>query len=102
MTLAVLASVRGDVAGFLSALIYVYELIILAYIVSQWLFSFGLRPGYSRSSAAVLGFLHDVCEPYLRVFRRFIPMLGPLDLSPIAALIVLQIVNSVVVNGIIA
>ena len=44
----------------------------------------------------MLGFLRDVCEPYLRIFRRFIPMIGPLDISPIVALIVLSLVGSVV------
>ena len=55
-----------------------------------------MRVPYSRWSDAVLGFLRDVCEPYLRIFRRFIPMIGPLDISPIVALIVLSLVGSVV------
>ena len=33
-------------------------------------------------------FLHDVCEPYLRIFRRLLPPLGPLDLSPVVAIFV--------------
>jgi uncharacterized protein YggT (Ycf19 family) len=45
-----------------------------------------------------MGFLRDVCEPYLRLFRRFIPMIGPLDISPIVALLALQIVGNLVVN----
>ena len=55
-----------------------------------------MRVPYSRWSDAVLGFLRDVCEPYLRIFRRFIPMIGPLDISPIVALIVLSLVGSIV------
>jgi uncharacterized protein YggT (Ycf19 family) len=46
----------------------------------------------------LLGFLRDVCEPYLRIFRRFIPMIGPLDISPIVALIVLSVVGGLVVR----
>ena len=67
----------------------------------QWLFAFGLRPPYSRASDAVLGFLRDMCEPCLRLFRRLIPGFGALDFSPIIAIIVLGIVNRVVVEGII-
>jgi YggT family protein len=44
----------------------------------------------------VLGFLRDVCEPYPSIFRRFIPALGPIDLSPIVAIFVLQIVGGIV------
>jgi len=100
MTL-VLATARVEVANYLSALIYVYTLLILLHIVVQWLFAFGLRPPYSRASSAALGFLRDVCEPFLRVFRRVIPSLGGLDLSPIVAILALGIVNSVVVQGVI-
>jgi YggT family protein len=96
-----LASARTDIAGYLSALIYVYTLLIVAHIVVQLLFAFGLRPPYSRLTDAVLSFLRDVCEPFLRVFRRIVPMVGMLDFSPIVAILVLTLVNAVVVEGII-
>ena len=93
-----MAAVRNDIADFVSALITVYTLIILAYIVINLIFAFGARPVYYRWLDAVLTFLREVSEPYLRIFRRFIPPLGPLDLSPIVAIFVLQIVGSIVVN----
>ena len=43
-------------------------------------------------------FLYDVCEPYLRFFRRILPSLGPLDLSPIVAVIVLAALDQIVVR----
>ena len=88
-----------SVASFLSALITVYTLLIFAYIVSQLVLQFA-RPSYSPALDAVLGFLRDVCEPYLRIFRRFIPPLGPFDFSPIVAVIVLQIVGGILVNAV--
>jgi YggT family protein len=97
----VLASTRTDVADFLSTLIYVYTLLIIVYIVIQLLFAVGLRPPYSRTIDAVLGFLRDVCEPFLRIFRRVIPSLGGIDFSPILAIITLQIINGIVVRGVI-
>jgi len=96
-----LATARVELANYLSALIYVYTLLILLHIVVQWLFAFGLRPPYSRASSAALGFLRDICEPFLRIFRRLIPSFGAIDLSPIVAILVLGIVNRVVVEGII-
>ena len=88
-----LAAVRDDIADFVGTLIYVYILIILAYIVINLIFAFGARPGYYRWLDAVLTFLRDVSEPYLGLFRRFIPPLGPIDLSPIVAILVLNIVG---------
>jgi YggT family protein len=97
----VLASARTQIADFLSALIYVYTLLLILYIVIQLLLSVGLRPPYSRTSDAVLGFLRDVCNPFLRIFRRVIPSFGGIDLSPILAIFTLQIVNSLIVGQII-
>jgi uncharacterized protein YggT (Ycf19 family) len=96
-----LASARTQIADYLSTLIYVYTLLIILYIVIQLLFSVGIRPPYSRTLDIVLGFLRDVCEPFLRIFRRLIPSFGGLDFSPILAIFTLQIVNTIVVNDLI-
>jgi uncharacterized protein YggT (Ycf19 family) len=91
------AGVRAQVAGFVSALLTVYILLIFAYILTSLIFSFGGRIPYSRWSSAALGFLRDVCEPYLGLFRRFIPPIGPVDVSPIVAILLLRIVGGLVV-----
>ena len=92
------AAVRDDVADFLSALLTVYIICLLAYIVINFFFAFGARPGYSRALDAVMTFLRDVSEPYLRIFRRFIPPIGPIDISPIIGILVLQIVGRLIVG----
>ena len=91
-----LAAVRNDVADFVAALITGYTLIILAYIVINLIFAFGARPGYYRWLDAVLPFLREVAEPYLRIFRRILPPLGPLDLSPVVGIFFLFILMRVV------
>lgn len=92
----VVAAVRDDIAGYVLAVIRVYSLLIIAYILTSMFFAFGGRVPYAQWSSAVLGFLRDVCEPYLSVFRRFIPSLGPFDLSPIVALLVLNFVGGII------
>jgi uncharacterized protein YggT (Ycf19 family) len=87
-----------DIANYVSALFTVYIVLIFLYILMNLLFSFGMRLPYARWSDAVLTFLRDVCEPYLRLFRRFIPPLGMFDFSPIVGIFVLYIVRTVVVN----
>jgi YggT family protein len=86
-----------QVADYVAALVVVYTILIIAYIFSNLFFGFGGRMPYSRAGSAILGFLRDVTEPYLRIFRRFIPPLGPIDLSPIVAIFALQIVGGLVV-----
>ncbi len=92
-----LATARTEIADILSSILYVYGIIIFLYIVVQLLFNAGIRPPYSRTSNAILQFLHDVCEPYLRVFRRLIPGMGGWDFSPLLALLTLYVVNRVIV-----
>jgi uncharacterized protein YggT (Ycf19 family) len=96
--MAVLATFRTDVANYVQAVFYVYTILIIAYILSSLFFAFGGRVPYSRWSSALLGFLRDVCEPYLSIFRRFIPPLGPLDLSPVIGILVLNFVGALIVS----
>ena len=94
----VLATLREELANYVRAVFYVYTLLIIAYILSSLFFAFGGRLPYARWSSAVLGFLRDVCEPFLSIFRRFIPAIGPLDLSPLVAILLLNIVGSLLGN----
>jgi YggT family protein len=89
---------RADIANYVNAVFLVYSLIIIAYIIVSLVMSLGARPPYARVFDVVLTFLRDVSEPYLRIFRRFIPQIGGFDFSPILALIVLGLVNRIVVN----
>jgi YggT family protein len=99
MTGLLLAGARTEIASYLSTLIQVYTLLIIVYIVVNLLLAVGLRPPYSRTTDAVLGFLRDVCEPFLRIFRRVLPMMGGFDFSPILAILTLQIINNLVIRS---
>jgi YggT family protein len=90
--------VRQEIADFLSALIWVYTLCIIGWIVAQLVFSLGARVPYNRFFSAVLDFLRDVSEPYLRIFRRLGLRAGPIDFTPIVAILVLRIGGSILVG----
>jgi YggT family protein len=89
---------RRQIAEFVSALFWVYTLCIIAWVVTSLVFSLGGRVPYNRFLNAVLDFLRDVTEPFLRIFRRLGLRIGPLDLSPIVAIILLQITGSIIVG----
>ena len=80
-----LADVGSSLASFVDVFIWVYILLLFAYILTSWI-RLPYRPWLNR----VQRFLYDVCDPYLRIFRRFLPPLGPLDLSPMVAIFVLS------------
>lgn len=90
------ALTRDDIANYVRTLIYVYVVMLFLYLLVNLVLSFGARAPYSRAFDAVMAFLRDVSEPYLRVFRRFIPSIGMIDLSPMIAIFVLLILDQVV------
>ena len=96
----VLAITRDNIASYVNALFEVYILLIFIYILTNWMFSFGLRLPYNRFSDPIINFLRDVCEPYLRLYRRLIPPIGMIDITPIIAIIVLYILDRLIVNAI--
>ncbi len=86
----IVADAIDAVRSFVDVFITIYILLILAYIITSW-----IRLPYSPILSRVQRFLFDVCDPFLRLFRRVLPSLGPLDLSPmigVFTLILLRVV----------
>lgn len=83
-TFALLADAASAANQFLDVFIYVYVLLIFVYVLISW-----VRLPYTPWVRRFTEFLRDVCEPYLRLFRRILPAFGPLDLSPVVAIIAL-------------
>jgi YggT family protein len=90
-TLALLADTASAANHFIDVFIYVYVLLIFVYVLTSW-----VRLPYSTWVRRISDFLRDVCEPYLRIFRRILPPLGPLDLSPVVAIFALFALKALV------
>ncbi len=94
----VFADAISTVRGFVEALYLVYLICIIAYIIASW-----IPLPYNTTLNRIQRFLYDVVDPYLRLFRRFIPQLNlgglGLDLSPIVAIITLTIVYRLIDSG---
>ena len=94
--LTLLADAIESVQRFVSVFVWVYILLIFAYVLSSW-----IRAPHTLQP--LVRFLHDVCDPYLRLFRRVLPPLGPVDVSPIVAVfalyVALWLVNTVLLDN---
>jgi YggT family protein len=93
-----LALTRIDVADYVDTLVLIYVVLIVIRILMSWI----PRMPYNRWLNMLLSFVTDVTDPYLNLFRRFIPPLriggGGLDLSPTIALFVLLILGGIVAD----
>jgi YggT family protein len=93
-----LAISRIDVADYVAALFLVYIVLILIRVLLSWI----PRMPYNRVLRAVLDFITETTDPYLNLFRRFLPPIGggnfALDLSPMIAIIVLFVLRVLIVG----
>jgi uncharacterized protein YggT (Ycf19 family) len=82
----------GAAATFIRVFAGVYVLVLILYVLTSWVqLPYSLKP--------VQRFLYDVCEPYLRFWRKILPFrAGPIDFSPMVAIIALGIVSQIVVS----
>jgi uncharacterized protein YggT (Ycf19 family) len=93
------ALTRGDVATYFEALLFVYTILIIANVVLSWVQQFRPIP-YNLALRAVIGFIEESTNPYLNVCRSFIPRLGPIDISPIVAILTISILGGIAVGAI--
>ena len=92
-TLGLLFDAIDSVESFLQVFVYIYSLLILAYVITSW-----VRMPYSVWLNRIQRFLYDVCDPYLRMWRRVLPNFGPLDLSPVVGVAALYVLLAVAIN----
>ena len=79
-------------SNFIQVLFQVLTLAILARVLISWF-------PISRDSLLVT-ILYDVTEPILGPLRRVIPSLGNIDISPIVALVLLQILQGLLLQAV--
>ncbi|MGG0656018.1 YggT family protein [Rummeliibacillus pycnus] len=67
-------------------LFQIYSIALIVYILMSW-----IPAAYGSTVGRILA---KICDPYLDIFRRFIPPIGMIDISPIVALFVLNLVQT--------
>jgi len=96
--LLVAAVSRGDAAAYVNALFTVYIVLIFVRILLSWIPSVPAE----GPVGAVTGFVRETADPYLNLFRRFLPPVGgggfALDLSPIIGVILLVLAQAILVG----
>jgi YggT family protein len=73
-----------------------YWFILLIRIILSWTTMFWSPPS---SLTPAIRIVYDLTEPVMAFFRRFIPPIGGLDLSPIFIFIILQLIRSAICSG---
>ena len=91
---------RNDVAVYVECLFYVMIILIIAKIAMGWYIMFRGSIPYITPLRAVTGFIEETVDPYLGIFRRWLPPVGgggmALDLSPVVGIIALYIAQAII------
>jgi YggT family protein len=79
----------SEIVLFVDVFSTVYVIVLIAYVLTSWIqLPYSLQP--------IQRFLYDVCDPYLRLWRRLLPRFGPIDLSPMVGIIAVGLIATLV------
>ncbi len=79
-------------------IINLYKLVLLIYIVATWLMNFNIINTSNRFVYSVIETLYKLCEPSLRLVRRYVPNFGNIDISPIIVYLLLWFFQSLLIE----
>ena len=79
-------------------IIDLYKFVLIIYVIATWLVGFGIINTSNRLVYSILDTLHRICEPSIRIVRKFIPSFGNIDISPIIVFILLEFLKRLIIE----
>ena len=88
----------NSLLGLLIQIIDLYKLVLIVYIITTWLIAFNIINTSNRFVYSLMEIMHRLCEPSLRLVRRYIPTFGNIDISPIVVFLLLWFLQSLLIE----
>ena len=88
----------NSLLGLLIQIIDLYKLVLIVYIIATWLITFNIINTSNRFVYTLMEVLYRLCEPSLRLVRRYIPTFGNIDISPIIIFLLLLFLQSLLIE----
>ena len=79
-------------------IINLYQFILIIYIIAMWLVNFNIINTSNRFVYSLIEAMHRLCEPSLKIVRRYIPNFGSLDISPIVVYLGLWFIKNLLIE----
>ena len=80
----------------LDRIIYLYVWVLIINVVISWLIAFNVLNTQNRFVFAILDATHKLTNPALNKIRRFIPMFGSIDISPVILILFLMFLRNII------
>jgi len=88
----------NSLLGLIVQIINLYKFVLLIYIIATWLISFNIINTSNRFVYSAMEFLYRLCEPSLRLVRKYVPNFGNIDISPIIVYLLLWFIQSLLIE----
>ena len=88
----------NSLLGLIIQIINLYKFILLIYIIATWLINFNIINTSNRFIYSSMGVLYKLCEPSLRLVRKYVPLFGNIDISPIIVYLLLWFLQSLLIE----
>ena len=88
----------NSVLGLIIQIISLYQFLLLVYIIATWLVNFKIINVSNRFVYSIMGVLYRLCEPSLNIVRRYIPIFGNIDISPVIVYLGLWFLRSLIIE----
>ena len=88
----------NSLLGLIIQIINLYKFILLVYIIAVWLINFNIINTSNRFIYSSMEVLFKLCEPSLRLVRRYVPLFGNIDISPIVVYLLLWFIQSLLIE----
>jgi len=85
-----------SISFLLDSIITIYLWIIIINAILSWLVAFNILNTQNRFVFSVLDTTHKLTDPALNKIRRFIPMFGSIDISPVILILFLMFLRNII------
>ena len=79
-------------------IIDLYQLVLIIYVIATWLVGFRIINTTNAFVYSILTALYKICEPSMRIVKKFIPTFGNIDISPIIVFIALEFLKRLIIE----
>ena len=88
----------NSLLGLIIQIIYLYQLVLIFYIIATWLINFNIINTSNRLVYSLVETMYRLCEPSLNLVRRYIPNFGTIDISPIIVYLFLWFLKNLLIE----
>ncbi len=87
-----------SILALIIQIINLFQFVLVIYIIGTWLINFNVINTGNRFVYTIMEAMYRLCEPSLNIVRRYLPVFGSIDLSPLVVYLFLWFIKSLLIE----